>query len=38
MARDQWIQHIALMLRELSDESLRAVYMVVRALYTSCDQ
>lgn len=38
MARDQWIQHIALMLRDLSDEALRAVYMVVRALYTIGDR
>lgn len=33
MAKEQIIQHIALMLKYLDEEGIRAVYMVVRQLY-----
>lgn len=34
MAKEQIIQHIALMLKYLDEEGIRAVYMIVKALYT----
>lgn len=34
MGKDLWIEHIALMLRSLSENAIRAVYMVVKEFYS----
>lgn len=34
MGKEHWIEHITLMLKYLDDGAIRAVYMVVKEIYT----